>query len=153
MPNVIKTLDDLIESTDTYDIRNTTYYRLIENLLVPATNSYDLYYTGYEQSIGTYSTNYAQRQKYSYNPFILSVDLYGTPSAAWLIMKLNNCECPSKFKVRRYLHLLSASDLQEVAVSIISKSTDRLEANWDEYLNDLDFVYPYSQRSTASDYI
>lgn len=147
----IKTLDDLIEFTDTYDIRNTVYYRQIENLLVPATNAYDLYYEGYKDSIETFTTNRDQRVKYSYRPNLLSVDIYGTPSMGWLIMKLNNCECPSKFKVRSRVKLISFTNLQEIAISIISKASNGLEANWAEYLNDLDFVYPYNLRSPASD--
>lgn len=147
----IKTLDDLIQFTDTYDIRNTVYYRRVENLLVPAMNAYDLYYEGYKDAIETFTTNREQRVKYSYKPNNLSVDIYGTPSMGWLIMKLNNCECPSKFKVRSKINLISFSNLQDIAVSIISKASGRLEANWDGYLNDLDFVYPYNLRTTAVD--
>lgn len=150
MAEVIKTLDDLIEHTDTYDIRNTTYYRLVENLLVPAQNAYDVYRTGYETAIRSYTTTYDQRRLYSYRPFRLSTDVYGTPNVAWLIMKLNNCECPSKFKVRSSINMIPIATLQEISVSIISKAENRLEANWNEYLNDLDFVYPYSERSSTA---
>lgn len=149
MADVIKTLDDLIEFTDTFDIRNTVFYRQVENLIIPATTSYDTYFVGYKDAIETFNTNREQRVKYSYRPNTLSVDVYGTPSLGWLIMKLNSCECPSKFKVRSRIKLIPKENLEEISVNIISKSKNALDKNWAEYLNDLDFVYPYSLRASS----
>ena len=146
MASYVKTLDDLIEYTDSYDYRGLVYYRQIENLVVPATNAYSIYWELITPLMNYYLTTDEQRRKYTYKPYNLSVDLYGTPSLGWLIMKMNNCEAPSKFKVRKKIRLIPGDDLQEINVKILSKCNSRLQENWSEYTNDLDFVYPYSDR-------
>ena len=146
MAVTVKTLDDLIEYTDSYDYRSLVYYRQVENLIVPATNAYSIYWELIIPIAQYYTTTLEQQRQYTYKPFNLSVDLYGTPSLGWLIMKLNNCEAPSKFKVRKRIRLITGENLEEINVKILSKCNSRLQANWNEYTNDLDFVYPYSDR-------
>ena len=146
MATYVKTLDDLIEYTDSYDYRGLVYYRQVENLVVPATNAYTIYWSLITPLMSYYLTTDEQRRKYTFKPYNLSVDLYGTPSLGWLIMKKNNCEAPSKFKVRKRIRLIPGDDLQEINVKILSKCSSLLQENWSEYTSDLDFVYPYSDR-------
>lgn len=144
----IKTLDDLIGYTDTFDRRNTTYYRQVGNIVVPATNALTLYWNTdlIQESILTLYTTEEQRVKYSFKPYHLSTDIYTVPSLGWLIMKMNNCENPSKFKVRSKIKIIAPDALNNILVTIISKCSEKLDKNLAEYTSDLDFVYPYSDR-------
>lgn len=138
--NSIKTLDDLINVTDRYDPVNISYFSLAgsgeDKIAVISTNLFSMYQRYTYQFVQRYSVTDEQRRQYRCRPHLLSTAIYGTPNLAWLIMMLNNRECPSKFKLKKYIDLIPLEDLDELYDTIVTKNKKKLEANWRETLLD-----------------
>lgn len=134
--NVIKTLDDIINKNDRYDINKITMYTATDGgeLIIKDT---DLFAT-YMRFIWPYARKYRvsdyQRRYYRCRPHLLSYDVYGTPELVWLIIMLNDQECPSKFRMKATVNLIPVEQLSVLWDTILTRSNDELQANWNKYL-------------------
>jgi len=133
---VYKTLDDIINREDKYDFHKICFYTVTSDgeLLIPDTNLFQTYIRYIADYVGTYKTTDEQRRYYKYKPALLSNDIYGTPNLSWLLLMLNNRECASKFTIKQYIRLITPKQLSTLFDTIVTKSNDKLEANWNEYL-------------------
>lgn len=136
MADTIKTLDDIINTTSKYDMNNITYYTATgdSSLIIPDTDVFSIYSRFINTYVGSYSVTPKQRERYRYRPDILSRDVYGTPRLDWLIMRLNDRECPSEFKLKTTVKLIPTTALDSLYDSIVTKSTQALTENWNTYL-------------------
>ena len=134
------TLDDVIEKEDRYDINKILFFSMTEDrtLVVKDTNLFTIYMRYLQQYIAAFKISKALRQYYRFRPDLLSTDLYGTPNLAWLLLTLNYQECASKFRLKSTVRIIPAQYLAQVYDTIVTKSTDKLAANWDEFLLNVD---------------
>ena len=132
----IKTLSDLISSQSRYELTKITYLTKTDDgdIIIPDTNVFTIYMRFIQDYITIYKVNDAQRRKYRCKPGLLSMELYGTPDLAWLILKLNDQESPSKFRLKSNIKLISITDLNTIYTNIISNASDKLSRNWAENL-------------------
>ena len=137
---ILKTLDDIINEEDRYDINRVTYFTITEDgtLVIPDTNVFEIYRRYINPYVVTYKVTKRQREYYRNKPYLLSTDVYGTPKLAPLILLLNDRECASKFNIKQTIKLIPLDTLNELYEFIATKSTDRLEKNWAEYLSKVD---------------
>lgn len=133
---VYKTLDDIINREDKYDFHKICFYTLTSDggLIIPDTNLFQIYIRYIVDYVGTYRTTMEQREYYKYKPSLLSNDIYGTPNLDWLILLMNDRECPSKFSLKSTVRLISPSKLSSIFDTIVTKSNKRLLENWNKYL-------------------
>ena len=132
----IKTLDQIINRRDRFDINKVLFYTVTDDgtLIIPDTNLFQIYRRYINPYIGTYKVTKAQREYYRYKPHLLSSDIYGTPELAWLILMLNDRECPSKFTIKSTIKLIPEPYLVNLYDTIVTKSNGKLESNWNKYL-------------------
>lgn len=132
----IKTLQDIINISDRFDINKITFFTTTEDgsIIVPDTNLFEIYRRYINPYITSYSVTEAQREYYKYRPYLLSKDIYGTPELGWLILMLNDQECASKFRLKSSVRLIPANVLEQVYDTIVTKSSDKLNQNWNTYL-------------------
>lgn len=130
------TLDDVINKQDRYDINKILYFTTTEDrtLVVRDSNLFTTYLRYLQQYIVRFRVSKAHRQYYRFRPDLLSTDLYGTPNLAWLLIMLNDQECASKFRLKSTVKIIPTEYLSQVYDTIVTKSTDKLNANWNEYL-------------------
>lgn len=134
--SVIKTLDDIINKNDRYDVNKITYYTMIEDaqLIIRDSDLFDTYARFIVNYVRTYTVSDYQRAYYRCKPHLLSYDVYGTPELVWLVIRLNDMECPSKFRLKRTVNLIPADILPQVFDAVVTRSTDKLQENWNTYL-------------------
>ena len=132
----IKTLSELISTQSRYDLTKITYLTKTDDgdIVIPDTNVFTIYMRFIQDYITIYKVNDVQRRKYRCKPGLLSMELYGTPDLAWLILKLNDQESPSKFRLKSNIKLISITDLNAIYTNIISNASDKLSRNWAENL-------------------
>lgn len=135
---VYKTLAELLERDDRYDVNKITYFTHTddETLIIPDMNLIDKYRRFIAPYVVQYTMTLKERNFYNYRPYQLSYDVYGTPDLGLMVMILNDKECPSKFKLRRKISLIPPNRLGELYELITMKSSERLEENWGEQLKD-----------------
>lgn len=136
---VVKTLDDIINANNRYNINKLTLYKptLDETLLIQDTTLFRMYMRFINQYIMRYRISDQQRAYYRYKPGLLSQDIYGTPELAWMIMQINDQECPSKFRLKSTVRLIDPETLSSIYDFVLTKSNDKLNANWNKYLVDV----------------
>lgn len=136
----MKTLDDLITRQDRYDLNKITFFTMTDDqsLIVQDTTLFQIYRGYVSNYVATYTVPKKYRQYYRFKPRLLSADIYGTPELSWLILMLNDRECPSKFTIKSTIRLVPANRLAELYDTIVTRSNNRLTANWNEYLTQLD---------------
>ena len=132
-----KTLQDLIDDVDRYDINKITYFTMTddETLIIPDTNVMEIYRRYINPYVVKYRVTDRQREYYRYKPYLLSTDVYGTPKLADMILMLNDRECASKFTIKSTIKLIPYEILGDLYESIVTRSTAKLEENWANYLN------------------
>lgn len=137
MTTVYKTLSSIINNTSVYNVNKITFYTITEDnsLVIPDTNLFSIYRRYINNYVATYTVTEDQRKYYKYKPDILSRDIYGTPCLDWLILMLNDRECPSKFSIKSTIKLIPYSLLEGLYDTIITKSNERLTDNHDVYLS------------------
>lgn len=142
MATVIKTLDELINHQNRFDINKVTFFTTTDDgtLIIPDTNLFTIYRRYINPYIGTYTLTKAQRAHYRYKPYLLSTDVYGTPELGWIILMLNDQECASKFRLKSTIRLIRGDYLNELYDTIVTKSNDKLEKNWNKYLTLVDKI-------------
>lgn len=133
---VIKTLDDIMERDNRYDVNKITFYQLSGDgsMVIQLTTLFDIYYRYIMPYVGEYRVTPEQRKYYRCKPHLLSSDIYGVPDLAWMILKLNNRECPSRFYLKETIRLIPETQLESVYDTIVTKAGNRLSANWNKYL-------------------
>jgi len=133
---IIKTLDDIIKHDDRYDINKITFFTQTEDgtLIIPDKNLFEIYMRYIRMYVGTYKVSPAEQRYYRYRPQLLSLDVYGTPALDWLILMLNDRECASKFYLKNTVRLIPVDSINNVYDTIVTKSSDKLKANWNRYL-------------------
>lgn len=133
---VIKTLDDIINREDRYDINKITFFTQTDDktLIIPDKNLFEIYMRYIRPYVATYKVSDAERQYYRFKPYLLSLDVYGTPSLGWMIMMLNDRECASKFYIKQTLRLIPVEYLNNVYDTTVTKSATRLQTNWNTYI-------------------
>lgn len=133
---VIKTLDEIVNREDQYDINKVTMYHMTGDgsRIIMNETLYDTYRGFIDQYVQEFSVTSAQRRYYRGKPFLLSADIYNTPDLAWLIMKLNNRDCPSRFYLRQTVRLVPVNQIQGLVNTLISRGGDRVEKNHNKYL-------------------
>lgn len=132
----IKTLDDIINKNDRYDINKISMYQYAvdDNLIIYSTDVFRLYYRFIRNYVEPYKISQVQRDYYYGKPHLLSQDIYGTPELVWLILRLNDQECPSKFRLKSRIYLIEPSTLSNLYDTVITRSTDKVKENWNEFL-------------------
>ena len=135
-PDVVKTLDDLINLNSRFDINKVTYYTQTEDktLIIPDTNLFQIYKGLINGYVRTYKVNEAQQEYYQFRPYLLSTDIYGTPALGWLILFLNDRECASKFYLKDSIRIIPKNFLEEIYDTIVAKANKELKKNWNGYL-------------------
>lgn len=134
MLNTSKSLQDLINFTDIYDINNIAFLSTVDHIVVKSTTGFQKFYPYVKQYLTTYKVTPEQREKYRCRPDLLSTDVYGTPTLDWFIMWMNGQECPSKFKIKQTIILVAPDSIQELFITIKNKNNVQLERNWTEHL-------------------
>lgn len=136
MAQVIKTLDDIINREDRYDLKKITFYAQTEDkeLIVQDKTLFDIYLPLMQTYVQTHTVLDKERRYYRFRPELLSLDIYGTPSLYWLIMILNDRECPSKFYLKKTIRLIPSSVIAEAYTIITTRSKKNLQSNWSTYL-------------------
>ena len=126
-----KTLSDIINREDRYDLRNIAYYTttIDGGLIIPDTTLFDTYIRYVWQYTQLFEVNKAQREYYRYRPQLLSLDIYGTPSLAWLILKLNDGECASHFTLKSRLRLIDRETLASIYDTLVARASSTIEQN------------------------
>lgn len=133
-----KTLDEIMNIDDRYNINKITFLTHTEDgtLIIPDYNLIDKY----RRFIAPYVTRYVltdkQRDFYRYRPYQLAYDVYGTHALGLLVLILNDKECASKFKLKRYVKLLPPDTMAEIYEGLASRGSSKLEDNWSEQLVD-----------------
>lgn len=51
---------------------------------------------------------------------------------------LNDMECASKFYIKQTIRLIPGTYLEQLYDTVVTKSTDRLKENWNEYLTQVE---------------
>lgn len=132
----IKTLDDIINKNDRYDLNKISMYQyaIDDSLIIYSTDVFRLYYRFIRNYVEPYKISQIQRDYYYSKPHLLSQDIYGTPELAWLILRLNDQECPSKFRLKSRIYLIDPTTLSNLYDTVITRSTDKVKENWNEFL-------------------
>lgn len=132
----IKTLDDIINKNDRYDLNKISMYQyaIDDDLIIYSTDVFRLYYRFIRNYVEPYKISQVQRDYYYSKPHLLSQDIYGTPELAWLILRLNDQECPSKFRLKSRIYLIDPTTLSNLYDTVITRSTDKVKENWNEFL-------------------
>lgn len=132
----IKTLDDIINKNDRYDLNKISMYQyaIDDSLIIYSTDVFRLYYRFIRNYVEPYKISQVQRDYYYSKPHLLSQDIYGTPELAWLILRLNDQECPSKFRLKSRIYLIDPTTLSNLYDTVITRSTDKVKENWNEFL-------------------
>lgn len=133
---VIKTLDDIINRVDRYDVNTITLYTATDDgtLIVPDKNLFEIYFKYIAPYVGTFDVTDAEREFYRYKPYLLSQDVYETPSLAWMIMYLNDRESASRFYLKSTVRLIPPKVLPEVYDIIATRSSEKIKENWNKYI-------------------
>lgn len=141
MPAVIKTLDDIINKNDRYDFNKIVFFTITDDqqLVIHDDDLFRTYMRYINQYIQEYSISWNQRVQYYGKPDLLSQDVYGTPELSWMILMLNDKECPSKFRLKSRVMLIPPSRLAYIYDEILTRSTAKLQQNWNEYLTKVRF--------------
>ena len=134
---VTKTLTDILNRNDRFDYNKIIFYTQTQNLIVLDTDLVALYMQYIKQFIGTYQISDYQRSYYRCRPHLLSTDVYGTPELDWLILMINDQESPSKFHLKSTVKLISPDNLSRVYDIILTRSSERLNENWNTYLTNI----------------
>lgn len=136
MPAVMKTLDDIINRDDRFDVNKITFFTQTDDrtLIIPDKNLFEIYMRYIRGYVGIFRVSEAEQRYYRFRPQLLSLDVYGTPALDWLILMLNDRECPSKFYLKNTVKLIPVEALDNVYDTIVTKSSDKLKANWNVYL-------------------
>lgn len=136
MPQVIKTLDDIVSRADRYDINKVLFFTKTEDgeLIIPDKNIFDTYIRFVRPYVQVYDVSIKERDYYRFRPQLLSLDVYGTPSLDWLIMMLNDRECSSKFYLKQTVNLVPASIIGKLHETVIARPMKALQKNWNKYL-------------------
>lgn len=136
MPNIIKTLDDIIKRSDRFDMNKISFFATTDDgtLVILDQTLFDIYMRYVYPAVETFSVNHAQREYYKFKPYLLSLDLYGTPSLGWLLLKLNDRECASKFYLKSTVRFITAQHMDRVHELVSTKSTKRMKQNWNTHL-------------------
>lgn len=136
MPQVIKTLNDIINREDRYDLNQVLLYTVTEDgsLVIPDKNIFETYMRFVRPYVQVYDVENNARTYYRFRPQLLSLDVYGTPSLDWLLMILNDRECASKFYLKQTVNMVPASVISKLHETVISRPKRELEKNWDKYL-------------------
>lgn len=132
--NRSKTLQDIIDYTDVYDIRNVAFYNTVDHLIVKSTTAFQRFYPYIKEYIAEYRVTKEQREFYRYRPDLLSTDVYGTPMLGWFIMWMNGQECPSKFRIKQTIMLVPPDQIENLFITIKTKNQNALDSNWLEHL-------------------
>lgn len=135
-PTVIKTLDDIINQNNRYDVNKITFFTSTDDktLIVPDKNLFEMYFKYAVPYVGVFKVTDAEREYYKYKPELLSLDVYGTPTLTWMILFLNDRECASRFYLKYTVKLIPPQVLPEVYDTISTRSSKRLKDNWNKYL-------------------
>lgn len=133
---VIKTLDDIINKNDRYDLNKITFYTETEGgeLIIKDTDLFSKYLRFIWPYVRKYKISDYQRRYYRCRPHLLSFDVYGTPELAWMVIMLNDQECPSKFRPKSTVNLIPVTQLAAIYDTITTRSDEELQSNWNEYL-------------------
>lgn len=127
----IQTLDDLIEFGKNGDFSLNNLGLLHKDTEYDLTYIYELVYTRYEDILRSrmfkITYNDKERRKYMYRPELLCMDVYGTPLLYHLILFLNNVGA-HRFN-KKYVYLLSKSDIKGILQDIIMKEEKHLKSN------------------------
>lgn len=139
MPAVMKTLDDIINRDDRFDVNKITFFTQTDDktLIIPDKNLFEIYMRYIRGYVGTFGVSEAEQRYYRFRPQLLSLDVYGTPALDWLVLMLNDRECPSKFYLKNTVKLIPVEALNNVYDTIVTKSSDKLKANWNVYLRQI----------------
>lgn len=139
MPSIMKTITDLIDRNDRYDFNKITFYTKTDvgDLIIHDDDLFRIYYRFISSYIGTYAIDLQQRMHYRGRPDLLAQDIYGTPELAWMILMINDKESPSKFFLKSTVRLISPENLSTIYDTILTRSTERLNQNWNEYLTQI----------------
>lgn len=131
-----KTLDDLIETQTRFDVNNVTMFTMTEDksLIIADTDLFTIYAKYITPYISTYTVTKEQREKYAHKPEWLSRDIYGSPELAWLLIRLNDMECASKFYLKSTIKTIAPDDLNDLYDTVITRSNDRITKNWNQYI-------------------
>lgn len=131
-----KTLDDLIETQTRFDVNNVTMFTMTEDksLIIADTDLFAIYAKYIAPFISTYTVTKEQREKYARKPEWLSQDIYGSPELAWLLIRLNDMECASKFYLKSTIKAIAPDDLNDLYDTVITRSNDRITKNWNQYI-------------------
>lgn len=134
--NAVASLTDIINRDDRYDINKITFYTLTDDktLIIPDKNLFEIYMRYIKPYVATYRVSEKERRYYRFKPYLLSLDVYGTPSLGWLILMLNDRECASKFYLKQSVRLIPVEYLNNVYDTVVTKSSDKLQANWNTFL-------------------
>lgn len=133
-----KTLSELLERDDRYDVNKITYFTHTEDgdLIIPDLNLIDKYRRFIAPYVVQYVMNKKERDFYRCRPYQLAYDVYGTPDLGLMIMILNDKECASKFVLKKRISLIPPNRIGELYETITMRSSDRLEDNWTKELKD-----------------
>ena len=131
-----KTLDDIINENSRYDINNVIFYTLTEDksLIIRDNDLFTIYRRFINPYVGTFNVTVSQREHYKCKPYLLSADVYGTPNLGRLVLMLNDQECASKFYLKSTVQLIPMAYLEEMYDTIVTRSNDRLQENWNKYI-------------------
>lgn len=137
---IYKTLDDILNRNDRYDINKIMYYTATDDgtLVIPDTNLFVIYRRYINPYVRTFTTTFAQREHYACKPHLLAHDVYGTPFLAWLILLLNDQESPSKYRMKSTIKLIPTQHLTAVYDTVMTKASEQLDLNWATYLEMVD---------------
>ena len=137
--DVMKTLDDIVNRQDPFDVNNISYYQMSADgtLVIMAQTLYDVYYKYIMPQVGEYKVTPAQQKYYRCKPYLLSADIYGTPDLGWFIMKLNNRDCPSKFYLKPTIRIIPRDRVVTLFNTLTTKAGDKLTKNHNKYLKKL----------------
>ena len=136
MPQVIKTLDDIIYREDRYDINKITFFTVTDDgeLIIPDKNVFETYMRFIRPYVQPYEAEPRVREYYRFRPELLSLDVYGTPALSWLLLILNDRECASKFYLKQTVNMVPSSVIGKIHEQIVARPKQELEKNWDKYL-------------------
>ena len=136
---IIKTLDDIINRVDRYDINNVTYFTKTEDgtLIIPDKNVFDTYIRFVRPYVKIFQVEPKHRRVYQFHPHLLSLDVYGTPSLEWLILMLNDRECPSHFYLKSTVKLIPKEIISTVFNMVATREAEALERNRNKYLTQI----------------
>jgi hypothetical protein len=115
----LKTLEDVVNYSSYYDIRNfadvkeINGYSFIEET---ALNKYLPLILPYVQKVATLDVH----KKYNHRPKLLSKILYGTPDLDWIILYFNG-KTASRFIVHNTINVIQKDDLEKVFDILVTR--------------------------------